>query len=239
MGIREANLGLSPGGHAANAAYGAFAMQWNLSYISRRTLERVVNASIREALAACRDEKWRRWAKAWLDGKDRTQDSAHAAYLQTKEKPMSSSEQYVVTVPGQVEHFEQLRPFRTRIENSDIQDMCHRAIRKAGLTTPRRDPGDVVVTVARLEIENGALVRRAPFKVSVRPPLSPMTETECEEDLKELVKELPEEFQAYVREVSYEQGHYAGNEEIVTLARDMVCALRPYVLAYEKRIAKT
>lgn len=55
-------------------------------------------------------------------------------------------------------------------------------------------------------------------------------------ELLELVSELPDEFKEYVEKVSYERGHSAGYDEVLSIAKGMVYDLKLVVDKYTTRI---
>jgi hypothetical protein len=147
---------------------------------------------------------------------------------------------YEVIVPGVNGSFFYDIPVYDRIgvgdvNNNRLKEAAEKAVREAKLTTPRKNPQSIEVQVIRLEIQDGKL-QRTPNKVRVQPPLAKMTKAEYDEEMAEVVKDLPEEFRQFVIGRSYEDGHSSGYEEVINYAVELTDALTPCVTAYTNRI---
>lgn len=116
------------------------------------------------------------------------------------------------------------------------QRIAEDAVRKKGLTTPRNNPTRVSVKIFVLTIVNGELKKTPITGYYIMPPLERMTEEEYGQEMKEVLQNFPEEFQVYVSQTAYEDGHSAGYEEVVNIARNIVSNLKPVIDSYTKRI---
>lgn len=110
------------------------------------------------------------------------------------------------------------------------------AVRKLGFATSRKSPEKVKVQVCTLTIERGKMVKTPGQTLMVMPPYKAMTEEEFEEELAALLADLPPAFHPFVREKSWDDGHSAGLEEVITLARNLICGLKPCVDNYTKEL---
>ncbi len=125
----------------------------------------------------------------------------------------------------------------TRWNDSKIRSIAEAAVRDAGLTTPRNSAGVTVpVKVHPLEIRKGQLVRGMGTTFNVVPPLARMTDDDYNRELNEALNDLPDEFRDFISQRAYEDGHSAGYEEIVNLARSLATDLKPAVDKYTKRL---
>jgi hypothetical protein len=100
--------------------------------------------------------------------------------------------------------------------------------------SPRKNPITIKVKVYRLDIVEGALVRKFIKDEVVQPSLERMTDEEYVEEMNELLKDIPKEFHDFVRNDSYDRGHSAGMEEVISHACDLVFNLKPCIEAYKQ-----
>jgi len=125
---------------------------------------------------------------------------------------------------------------------SDVNDVfseravAEEAVRNLGLTTPRFEPRPVKVQMYELYVENGFQRRRQIVGFEVTPPLLPMTNDECRQEIDEALARIPEEFRGYVSTAVWDR--VSGNEEAVSYAQEMVAGLAPAIDAYTKRITE-
>lgn len=116
---------------------------------------------------------------------------------------------------------------------SEADEVARQAIR--GETTSRKNPQDIEVAVYALEIIQGELKRRPIKTVTIRPSLERMTRADFDEEMKEILSELPVEFQDFVRTLSWEHGHSSGYEEVVNYANEIGPNLKSAIARYNKR----
>lgn len=146
--------------------------------------------------------------------------------------------QIVIVLPDESEIFDEVTAF-TR-NNPDWYGQMHRAaeraVAKSGRTTDRYNPQPVRVQIFTLGISDGKLTRSGGFFRDITPPLRRMTEEEYRTEMDEILATLPEEFRSYVEGESWDSGHAAGNEEVVSYARSMSHALQEPIKKYTERI---
>jgi hypothetical protein len=109
------------------------------------------------------------------------------------------------------------------------------AVRKAGLTTSRKNPVKVSVDFFKLEIKDGKLNRVKVKTLPITPDLNPMTKDEFIQEIEDVLSGIPEEFHSFVSTEYNERG--SGYEEQVGVARDIVQILAPCVWKYRQRIS--
>lgn len=151
---------------------------------------------------------------------------------------MTETRNYVAILPNKAESFHELRwdLNNSRWNDGAIRNIAEEAVRKAGLTTDRKNPGSVRVEVRRLTIKGGGIERGAVTTFDITPPLKPMTADEFNDEMLATLAELPQEFADFVKQKAWEDGHANGYEEVVAIAGNMVTDLKPVVEAYTKRI---
>ena len=64
-------------------------------------------------------------------------------------------------------------------------------------------------------------------------------EVEEVETQETLLRNVPEEFRAVLSGMAYEQGHSAGEAEVLGILRGLVADLLPAIKEFEKRIGRT
>lgn len=135
-----------------------------------------------------------------------------------------------VVLPDGREHFDQMQwppDFASYPEQK-----CQDALRALKVETPRNDPQSVKCKLFHLTYKNGQPYRQLLREYDVMPPLARMTEEEFQEEMKQLLTNIPEAFHGFVEYQSYEQGHSCGREEVVLIASDIVSNLKPSIDAF-------
>lgn len=146
---------------------------------------------------------------------------------------MRNKRTYVVVFPDKQEHFSEIM---YHPESFSPKRICEDAVRAKKLTTSRKNPQQVVVDLFWIEIVQGEQKRRSVGTFEVTPLLDTMNSEEYALELNEAVGDLPPEFQDFVKQSSWDRGHSAGFEEVVSIAKDMTFDLRKFVERYQKRI---
>lgn len=138
---------------------------------------------------------------------------------------------YVAILPDGKEFFGEIpdKPDRIDRHRHFDRELCENAVRKSGLMATRRNPVNVKIPLYRFQITNGEMKRVFVGTYEITPPLEPMTTPEYEEEMEEICSDIPEEFHPFIRSESWDRGHSAGMEECVSIARDLVYALKPCI----------
>ena len=145
----------------------------------------------------------------------------------------------VATLPDGSEYFDDITCYsRNGLDTSDYLGFARAAVRNAGLITPRNDPKSINVKIQTITLEKGQMKRSYGSDFSVPLPLERMTQADFDADMNLILNSVPPEFQAYVRTTSWDRGHSSGFEEVASIAEDIVDALRPCILEYNKRLRK-
>jgi hypothetical protein len=139
----------------------------------------------------------------------------------------------VAVLPDGKDYFAAINFRAGENRQSLYRDVAQDAVRKAGITTPRKDPKTVHVKMFVLKIDNGQLKREEITGYDVTPPMVRMTENEFYQEREELVMELPVEFHSAVNQMAWEHGHSAGYEEVINYLRELVSNLKPCIEKYK------
>ena len=148
-----------------------------------------------------------------------------------------AKDQYVAVI-GSEEEFGEFEIDRRSDHEFEKKQLCSNLVRRLGLSTPRKEPKKIKVSVFSLAIVKGKLERRNAGSYEIDLPLHRMTADEYNAELKETLEEIPEEFRPYVSQEAYERGHSAGYEEVLGIAQEMIHNLKPCIVAFEKRVGK-
>ena len=148
-----------------------------------------------------------------------------------------AKDQYVAVI-GSEEEFGEFNIDSKADHEFEKKQLCSNLVRRLGLSTPRKEPKKIKVSVFSLAIVKGKLERRNAGSYEIDLPLRRMTADEYNAELKETLEEIPEEFRPYVSQEAYERGHSAGYEEVLGIAQEMIHNLKPCIVAFEKRVGK-
>lgn len=153
---------------------------------------------------------------------------------------MAEKNSYVAILPDGTEHFfDGRQPGFYCGGSSDRETVAEEAVRKAKLTTPRSNPQAVLVEVLQLNIRGGKLVRELKSIHSITPPLERITEAECQDELDNILKQLPPEFAEFVCCQAWEDGQSSGEyEDVVDIANTLSDGLNKAIMKYTTRILK-
>ena len=66
-----------------------------------------------------------------------------------------------------------------------------------------------------------------------------MTDEEFAKEQKEILADIPDEFKSALSYMAYERGHSSGNEEIITVLRDLVSNLQEPIDEFRERLLNT
>lgn len=153
---------------------------------------------------------------------------------------MSSEKRHYIAVLPDGREFDHEIAAETKNEEwnrTTLRGIAEKTAVEAGLTSPRTGETHAVsVRIDRLIIQGRKLIRQHATTILVYPPLAPMTEDDYERELAESLEGLPPEFATFVSEKAYDDGHAYGYEEVVSLARNMACNLKPAIEKYNKRL---
>ena len=117
----------------------------------------------------------------------------------------------------------------------DYSNQCRYAVYSAKLTTPRKNPTQVVVRVFELRLKEGKVEKRSVGAWDVIPPLERLTSPEYKQEMEDLLSDIPEEFHSFVRDICYDKCD--SFEERIDLAGTIVCKLKECVDKYTNRVS--
>ena len=111
---------------------------------------------------------------------------------------------------------------------------AERAARECNIEAKRGESNQITVNVSTLEIDKGFLVETKKSDVIATIYYERLKEDQFNEDMNELLKDIPKQFYPFISGYSWEQGHSSGFEEVLTIARNLVSGLEiPIKLAKE------
>jgi hypothetical protein len=117
-------------------------------------------------------------------------------------------------------------------ENAAVA-LIDQAIRKAGITTNRKDPVQVSAKIYELQSKDGKPIRRLMGNYDITPPLRKMTSQEYSDELGRLLNQVPFEFRnaltGYV-------GDQANHEASIDLLDDLINILLEPITRYSTRL---
>lgn len=119
---------------------------------------------------------------------------------------------------------------------ADYRQFAQNTVYQSGIKAPRNNPRAVTVRVNKLEIEKGKLVRKYISEYVIDVPLERMNESDFENEMGKLLDGLPPEFHPFIRTVSWDDGHSAGFEEVVSIATRLTEELKPCIYNYRKKL---
>lgn len=155
---------------------------------------------------------------------------------------MTETRHYVAVLPDGTEHGFEVKMDTTRPVSRylgwqhEITRELERIVRQAGITTNRKTPQAIPVPYFCLEIQGTTLQRRPVATPFIMPPLANMTEDEFVEEEAALLAKVPYDFRAALSYQAYEDGHYAGREEVLLILNKYIDCLVPAIQAYTKRV---
>lgn len=111
---------------------------------------------------------------------------------------------------------------------------CEAAILKTSIRTSRKDKREIPITISQLIIDNGNMFRKSITVINTPVPFREMTPTEFNEEIKIILKEIPKEFHAMVRELSINKN--GSLDESFEYAKEIVEKLKPSIELFLKHI---
>lgn len=114
------------------------------------------------------------------------------------------------------------------------REIVQTAVQKSGLKSSRQIPQTVVVEVYSQRIEKGEIVNTLQCSREQALPYGPLTRLEFEDEMGKILAQFPSEFQEYVRSQSWNRGHSAGYEEVITYAEGFIDELLPCIKLFEE-----
>lgn len=143
---------------------------------------------------------------------------------------------FVVILPDGSESYHEVWDYGN--DRSDkYQKAAEEAVRLSGITKPRDEPFlKILVSVYSLVIKKGKVNRECKVDVEVSPPFAVMTDDDFNREMTEIMAGIPPEFVEFITTKSYDDGHSAGHEEVISLARGMAGNLKKAVEKYNKRL---
>lgn len=142
--------------------------------------------------------------------------------------------EYYVAVLGDQEEY---GDFDSR-DGWRLERLAEQLVRRLKLTTSRKCPQQVSVTVFRLRTKDGKLDRHKIQTFNIMPYIESITNDEFNQELAEALEGIPDEFKTFVNQSSYDRGHSAGMEEVLNIANELVSELSPCIEAFRQSIIK-
>ena len=137
---------------------------------------------------------------------------------------------FVATVRVDCKDFE----FFFEQDDFNFSESARQAVAKSGMKVPYKQEQFVNVTIDQLIIKDGVLQKNFRTNCSVKIPQERINNSQYEQELEELLNKIPEEFRSFVSRMSWEDGHSAGLEEVLSIADDLVDGLLPCIEKFKK-----
>ncbi len=141
---------------------------------------------------------------------------------------------FVATIQGD-ERFFEANPSAREFSSDSVKSMVQEIVAKTGMTTNRKNPETVNITVESVATKNGKIARFPYRTLAIQPPIAPMTEAEFNSEWDELLGKLPYEFQPAAASLVHENSD--GKESQLCGLKEFVDALTPAIEAHAKRCA--
>jgi len=141
---------------------------------------------------------------------------------------------FVATIQGD-ERFFEANPSAREFSSDSVKSMVQEIVAKTGMTTNRKNPETVNITVESVATKDGKIARFPYGTIPIKPPIAPMTEAEFDTEWDELMGRLPQEFQSAVSILVYDRAD--GYADRMSSLKEFVDALTPAIEAHAKRCA--
>lgn len=139
---------------------------------------------------------------------------------------------FVATVRVDCKDFE----FFFEQDDFNFNQSARQAVEKSGLKSPYKQEQFINVEIHQLVIKDGVLQKNFRTNCSVKIPQERINNSQYEQELEELLNKIPEEFRSFVSRMSWEDGHSAGLEEVLSIADDLVDGLLPCIEKFKKSL---
>lgn len=121
--------------------------------------------------------------------------------------------------------------------SDSVKGQVQSIINKSGLTTPRQNPQSVNVKVMSIVINQEGKLERILFAYfGIVPPIAKINEDEFQEEQKQMLKNIPEEFHEPLTSVAWSKGHNEGFEEVIAELSYLITEFTPAIREYKERI---
>jgi hypothetical protein len=124
-------------------------------------------------------------------------------------------------------------------ESESVQAIVKHLVLKSGIKAKRKNPSSIKVKVDSIGAKDGVLKSTHYYNYEIMPPLEPMTDTEFEEEKKNILSEVPQEFYGVFASMAWDRGHSSGYEEVISYLKEMVSEFSPAINAFSNRVSKT
>lgn len=140
---------------------------------------------------------------------------------------------YVLVLPDGREYFTEGVGL---LNGADLTNHANEAVCHLKLKTSRSKAEKITFKTFRLVVEKGQQKRIASYDITVNLPLEAMNEQEYEQEMENLLADIPNEFREYIRSEAWDQGHANGYDECFGIATNLYYALKKVVDTYTARI---
>lgn len=147
--------------------------------------------------------------------------------------------QYVAILPNGKEVQFDFRPTDREKSPTSTSRELFLIVADAGYTTHRNESKPIVVKIKTVSVKDLKIVYGPERLLQVMPPLQRMTEEEFIEEQETLLKDIPEEFQPFLRTQAWDEGHSAGYEEVINILQALSYAIKKPIEDYTKRLVKS
>jgi len=141
---------------------------------------------------------------------------------------------FVCSIQGSEKFFE-ANPSEKDWSSNSVKSEVQSIVSKSGMTTSRKNPETINITVESLATKDGKITRSTYRTFTIQIPIAPMTKAEFETEWDALLAILPKEFQSAVAALVY--GTADGYESRMEGLLNCVQLLTPAIEAHTKRCA--
>lgn len=120
----------------------------------------------------------------------------------------------------------------------DIVGLCRAVLDMAKEQNEPNDNRTVAVKVLEHVIVDGKMTTKYVFTKTIQPYTRRLTQEEYENQLCQIVDELPEEFRGFVLKRAWDDGHSSGYESVLAIADEIAFELKEPIRLYAKRITE-
>jgi hypothetical protein len=123
-----------------------------------------------------------------------------------------------------------------KLSSYDLEQFAQSTARKLGHKSPYGEDKSISVAIYKIEIKTGKLNRQLVTTKTITLDQEPPTVEQFDEELANILEELPQAFRSYVSSKAWDDGHSSGYGEVLNYAREHVATLLPCILQYAKDV---
>ena len=142
---------------------------------------------------------------------------------------------FVCSIQGSEKFFE-ANPSAREFSSDSVKGKVQDIVAKMGMTTNRKNPETVNITVESVVTKDGKIARSPYRTLTIQPPIAPLTEAEFKTEWDELMGRLPQEFQSAASCLVHE-GHDS-KENLLCGLKEFIDQLTPAIEAHADKFVQ-